>query len=128
MLEAGNHDLVDKELLTLLNVVSHVFAVRLAGNRLDPDIEGGVGKPVIEIVIQDVFPVGRQILLRIGLAFGRAQERTELIRGNLLIADNAEGANQRLRAFCDLHVNRQPVCAFMVVLHLGLDLYLAKTV
>ena len=36
--------------------------------------------------------------------------------------------DQGLRTFCDLHMNRQPIWTFMVVLHFGFDLYPAKTV
>ncbi len=68
MLGSGNHDPVDREALAFLDVVSYVFAVRLASRGLGRDIEGGVGESMVEVIVEDPLPIARQILLGVGLA------------------------------------------------------------
>ncbi len=67
VIEAPNQYTVHEELLTLLDRVGNVFAIRWVRRRFGGDIEGGVGKTVVEVVAQDGLTVVGKVLLRVRL-------------------------------------------------------------
>jgi hypothetical protein len=52
MFQAGYHHVVDTELFSLVDCISNIFAIGGAGNRFGRDIQCGVGKTVVEVVVE----------------------------------------------------------------------------
>lgn len=128
VVEPSDQHSIDEELFALLDGVSNVLAIRRTWGRVRGDIQDSVGKTVIEVVVEDGPAVGREILFGIRLT-GRSIQLGKRFRVNLLISDDVECADESLRAFFDLNVNREMVSgAAIIVVDLGFDLGLAESV
>ena len=83
---------------------------------------------MIEVVVEDGLTIVGEILFGIGLAFGGIEFR-EGLGVDLLVAHDLKRADEGLRAFVNLNVNRDVVLrAVIVVVDFGLNLDLAESV
>ena len=83
---------------------------------------------MIEVVVEDGLAIIGEILLGVGLAFGGI-EFGKSLGVDLLVASDVKCADESLRTFFDLNVNREVVLgAVIVVIDFGLNFGLAESV
>ncbi len=128
MIQPGREHMVHDDLFPGVNGIGDVPDLGIAARRLGRGLEGGTGKTVIEVVIQNDFAVFVDLGIRKPLS-GRNVEIGECSGQGGFVACDMQGPHSGLWTFLDLQRDSQIVLlALIVILHLGGNLGVQKAI
>src|SRR5207237_9926268 len=102
--------------------------IGIGGGRLRGGLERSIRESMVEVMVQNDFPIFGDSCLRKSLARRRIERRHGIFKRSVS-TQNIQPSHQRLWSFINLQLNRKLICfAFVVINYSGRDLYLVKTV
>src|SRR5439155_3101408 len=115
-IQSRHHHLIHEYLFPFVNGKSDIHVIRFTCQRFSRSLEGGIGKPAIEVVVQKRVAVLGNVEIRERLALCCGDICTKLVLGKVTVPQNLQFSHQGLRTFIRLDADSKFVLMAAIVI------------